>query len=174
MNRDDDTTRTTDGAERATVTATESGGTTGARGETGRPTESGATPTHSTRGVAVGGPVVLQAIHELGPQARVPVAATNVILAVVGLLVAYHALRAYGRNEDRSILLFGGGLFLLTTVQAVVTLSVLTIQSVFGLVSPLLAGLDIGLGIPLGFVFAGASELLDLVGLAAIFYALVE
>ena len=159
MNRDDDTTRTTDGTRGETPTATQ-------------PTERA--PTHSTRRAVAVGPVVLQAVHELGPQARVPVAAANVILAVVGLLVAYHALRAYGRNEDRSILLFGGGLFLLTTVQAVVTLTVLTIQSVFGLVSPLLAGLDLGLGVPLGFVFAGAAELLDLVGLAAIFYALVD
>ncbi len=163
MDRDErahDTTRTTDGGPRAAGT------------ETPRATET--ETTHSTRGVAAGAPVVLQAVHELGPQARVPVAAANVILAVVGLLVAYHALRAYGRNGDRSVLLFGGGLFLLTTVQAVVTLVVLTIQSVFGLVSPLLAGLDLGLGIPLGFLFAGAAELLDLVGLAAIFYALVD
>ncbi len=163
MDRDErahDTTRTTDRGPRAAGT------------ETPRATET--ETTHSTRGVAAGAPVVLQAVHELGPQARVPVAAANVILAVVGLLVAYHALRAYGRNGDRSVLLFGGGLFLLTTVQAVVTLVVLTIQSVFGLVSPLLAGLDLGLGIPLGFLFAGAAELLDLVGLAAIFYALVD
>lgn len=124
-------------------------------------------------GLAVGG-LALQAGGGLGPNTRASVAAVNVVLAVVGLVVAYHALRAYGRDGERSMLLFGGGLFLLTTGRAVLTLTVLTLQSVFGLVSPLLGGLDLGLGVPLGVVISAVAELLDVVGLIAVFYALFE
>lgn len=124
-------------------------------------------------GLAVG-VVALQTGTGLGPNARVPVALANVVLAVVGLVVAYHALQAYGREGERSTLLFGGGLFLLTTGRAVLSLTVLTLQSAFGLVSPLLGGLDLGLGVPLGVVIAAVAELLDIVGLIAVFYALLE
>jgi len=134
----------------------------------------GETAEYVTRGgLAVGG-LALQAGGGLTPNTRASIAAVNVVLAVVGLVVAYHALRAYGRDGERSMLLFGGGLFLLTTGRAVLTLTVLTLQSVFGLVSPLLGGLDLGLGVPLGVVISAVAELLDVVGLIAVLYALFE
>ncbi|MEZ3142997.1 hypothetical protein [Halobaculum sp. MBLA0143] len=129
---------------------------------------------YAARGGLAAGAVALQAGAGLGPNARAPVALANVVLAVVGLVVAYHTLQAYGRDGERSTLLFGGGLFLLTTGRAVLSLTVLTLQSIFGLVSPLLGGLDLGLGVPLGVVIAGVAELLDIVGLVAVFYALLE
>mgnify|MGYP006882772986 FL=1 len=122
--------------------------------------------------VLAAAPVLTQGSYRPGPETRLPATIADVVLAVVGLAIAYHALRAYARNDDRSILLFGGGLFLLTTVQAFLDLTVVTLQTTFGVVSLLLGG--IGFSLPFGLVFAGVGELVDILGLVAVFYALLK
>jgi hypothetical protein len=117
-------------------------------------------------------PLVLQITIEGEPSTPPLEIVVNIVLAVVGLGIAYQAVRAYSRNEDRSILLFGGGLFLLTTVQALLELTVITLQATLGIVSFLLGGLAFSL--PLAVVFGGIGQAVDLLGLVAIFYALLK
>jgi len=82
-------------------------------------------------------------------------------LAAVGALLTYQAMRGYRRNDDRSMLLFGAGLFLLTVGHA---------------------GLKLFLAAPLvaadspAFVFAvaSASQVADIAGLVAIFSAILR
>lgn len=117
-------------------------------------------------------PLVTQITIEGQPETTIPEVVINVVLGVVGLAILYQAFRAYGRRGDRSILLFGTGLFLLTTARAVLELTVATVQTTLGIVSFLLGGLAFSL--PLSVVFGGISEVVDLIGLVLIFYALVK
>lgn len=84
-------------------------------------------------------------------------------LAAVGALLTYQAIRGYRRNDDRSMLLFGAGLFLLTVGHA-------------GLKLFLAVGVPLVAGDSPAFVFAVAStsQAVDIVGLVAIFSAILR
>lgn len=117
-------------------------------------------------------PLVTQVTIEGQPETTIPDVLVNIVLGVVGLAILYQAMRAYSRRDDRSILVFGTGLFLLTTAQAVLELTVVTLQTTLGIVSFLLGGLAFSL--PLSVVFGGVGEVVDLIGLVLIFYALLK
>jgi hypothetical protein len=82
-------------------------------------------------------------------------------LAAAGAVLTYQAFRGYRRNGDCSMVLFGGGLFLLTVVHAGLKLSLTFVVPVVASGSP-------------GVVFAvaGTSQVVDIVGLAAVFSAI--
>lgn len=87
--------------------------------------------------------------------------AVLVALAAVGTLLTYQAFRGYRRNDDRSMALFGIGLFLLTVAHA-------GLKLLLEFVGPLVAAGDpaVGLGV------AATSQLVDILGLAVILYAI--
>lgn len=84
-------------------------------------------------------------------------------LAVVGAVLSYQAFRGYRRNDDRSMALFGGGLFLLTVVHAGLKLSLTFVVPLVASGSPTVV-----------FAVAWTSQIVDIVGLAAIFSAIVR
>lgn len=96
----------------------------------------------------------------------------NGLLTIVGVAVGYHALRGYNRNGDRSVLVFGAGIFVLTTVRASLFVAAITAETLFELLSLFLGG--IGLTLPLELVFVALTQTIDVIGLLAVFYALVE
>lgn len=100
------------------------------------------------------GPLQSVTVHETGTT----LLETGILLALVavGALLTYQASRGARRNDDRSMALFGAGLFLLTVGHA-------------GL--KLLAGLG-GESIALGA--AAVSQLIDLTGLGLVFYAVLR
>jgi hypothetical protein len=84
-------------------------------------------------------------------------------LAAVGAVLTYQAFRGYRRNDDRSMALFGGGLFLLTVGHAALKLSLTYVAPIVTGAGPTLA-----LGV------AATSQAVDLIGLVAIFYAILR
>lgn len=84
-------------------------------------------------------------------------------LAVVGAVLTYHAFRGYRRNDDRSMALFGSGLFLLTVGHAALKLSLTYVAPIMTAGGPTIA-----------FGVAATSQAVDLVGLVAIFYAILR
>lgn len=86
-----------------------------------------------------------------------------VVLIGVGSLLTYQAFRGYRRNDDRSMALFAIGLFLLTVLHAALKLA-----SKF--VVPVLLGSDQDIVLTV----AATSQLVDIVGLVVVFYALLR
>lgn len=84
-------------------------------------------------------------------------------LAVVGAVLTYQAFRGYRRNDDRSMALFGGGLFLLTVGHAGLKLSLTFVVPLVASGSPTVV-----------FAVASASQVVDILGLAAIFFAILR
>ena len=84
-----------------------------------------------------------------------------VALAAVGSLLTYQAFRGYRRNADQSMALFGVGLFLLTVVHAGLKLF---LEFVVPLVAAGSPAVELGV--------AATSQLVDIVGLAVILYAI--
>jgi hypothetical protein len=84
-------------------------------------------------------------------------------LAAVGALLTYQAVRGYRRNDDRSMALFAGGLFLLTVVHAGLKLFLTFVPPLVG-----------GGGAAVVFAVAWTSQMVDLAGLAAIFFAILR
>ena len=78
-------------------------------------------------------------------------------------MLSYQAFRGYRRNDDRSMALFGGGLFLLTVVHAGLKLSLTFVVPLVASGSPTVV-----------FAVAWTSQIVDIVGLAAIFSAIVR
>jgi len=84
-------------------------------------------------------------------------------LAAVGAVLTYHAYRGYRRNDDRSMALFGVGLFLLTVGHAALKLSLTYVVPLFAADAATVA-----------LTVASASQAVDVAGLVAVFYALLR
>lgn len=89
-----------------------------------------------------------------GAVALTPAALTGAVTAAVGLFVAYQAYRGYRRNDSRPMLFLGLGIFLVTAVPFLVTTVLGAVPGVSDVVVIL------------------AWTVLELLGLASIFYAL--
>lgn len=99
---------------------------------------------------------------EQGPTSPVETALL-LALAAIGALLTYQAIRGYRRNDDRSMLLFGAGLFLLTVGHAGLKLFLTVVLPLVAADSPVLV-----------FAIASTSQVTDIVGLVAIFYAILR
>ncbi|GAB7013111.1 DUF7521 family protein [Halolamina salina] len=84
-------------------------------------------------------------------------------LAAIGALLTYQAIRGYRRNDDPSMVLFGCGLFLLTVGHAGLKLFLTFVVPALGAEGPVLA-----------FAVASASQIADIAGLGAVFYAILR
>ncbi|WP_435115890.1 DUF7521 family protein [Halolamina sp. C58] len=84
-------------------------------------------------------------------------------LVAIGALLTYQAIRGYRRNDDRSMLLFGAGLFLLTVGHAALKLLLPVVVPLVAADSPAVV-----------FAVASTSQAVDVVGLVAIFYAILR
>ena len=84
-------------------------------------------------------------------------------LAAIGALLTYQAIRGYRRNDDRSMLLFGAGLFLLTVGHAGLKLFLTFVVPPVAADTPVLV-----------FALASASQVADIAGLVAISYSILR
>lgn len=100
-------------------------------------------------------------------QSRTPTSSLELVLVVgllcVGVLLTYHAVRGYRRNDDPDMALFAAGLCLLTVVHALLKLAAELVVPVFLGTSP-----------AVGFAVAAISQLVDVVGLVVVFYAVLR
>lgn len=129
--------------------------------------ESGERWAHSHTKWSVGVPSLA-----LGPLQTVTVEQTRmsavetgllVVLLTVGSLLTYHAVRGYRRNADPSMAWFAVGLCLLTVVHAALKLAA-------EFVAPAL----FGSGQSIIFTVAATSQVVDILGLAVVFYAILR
>lgn len=106
--------------------------------------------------------VALQVTVEETPTSAVESVVVAALVAV-GCLLSYQAYRGFRRNDDPSMALFGVGLGLLTVVHGLLKLA-----------SDLLTGLVAADPETVIVGFAVASQVVDIVGLVAVFYALFD